>query len=221
MKWLGAVTLALTCGCGDSTTAPAHEGADAQPTLDGTAGADAEIGADASGRDASAGSDDARVPDAPSTDAPSTDSPADAPPGDAGLADDGPACGDAACAGGQLCVYVGGGPAQCSPLEDGGACHHGLVYMATCPNLGNQPGCGAGAPRPLGVHGSSRRVRPFSLVRLLDARPLRVDVPGHLLAYSGRHPRVRVLVRVRRSQAPFGRGARGRERVSARDASAS
>lgn len=62
--------------------------------------------------------------------------------GGRGAADGGAvACGATVCSGSQACVYVAGGPADCTPTDDAGNCAAGLTYMGTCPNLSNEPGC--------------------------------------------------------------------------------
>jgi hypothetical protein len=62
------------------------------------------------------------------------------------------ACGSQTCSAGQLCVYLslGGPPANCMLTDDAGLCPSGSTYVATCPNLGNRPGCVTNThPQPL------------------------------------------------------------------------
>lgn len=53
------------------------------------------------------------------------------------------ACGAQRCVSGQLCLSAlsGGGPAECSPINDAGACPSDYEYVPSCPNLSSQPGC--------------------------------------------------------------------------------
>jgi hypothetical protein len=136
----------LTVGCGNSTvTSDVMDAAfadNASPAADGAdhATMEAATDVDASGVDSSAGSDGA---DAAGSSSDSAEASSDSGGSSDAAADaSGTPCGAQTCTSSQLCVYArGGGPASCSPTNDAGACPNGSTYMATCTNLGNQPGC--------------------------------------------------------------------------------
>jgi len=146
---LVAVTIVSGCGTGTAMMAAARDAAvpDSAPVDSSVADAVPSVGSEAaggSGQDADTG--------AIGNGTGAADADADATPEasarDATTGDPVP-CGASTCSGGQVCVYVGGGPANCSPTDDAGGCGAGFSYMAACPNLANRPGCANSSPRPV------------------------------------------------------------------------